>query len=138
VEAFSQWVRDEASDEWKRAAVLALEGRNPACWCKEGAPCHGDYLLAWVEDARQPSVSSSGGLAIARAGVGAVWVEDRETLARLRAGLDAVRGALPAALHLSAALDGGRSGIWLAGGSLAGKVSLRDASTAPFGAPVLR
>jgi hypothetical protein len=52
VEVFARWVRDEASEEWKRAAVLTLAHKNLACWCKEGEPCHGDYLLGWVQSAR--------------------------------------------------------------------------------------
>jgi hypothetical protein len=43
--------QDEAAEEWKYAAVLALEHKNLACWYREGAPCHADYLLAWVESA---------------------------------------------------------------------------------------
>ena len=25
-----------------------LKGKNLACWCKIGAPCHADILLKWV------------------------------------------------------------------------------------------
>jgi hypothetical protein len=51
VDVYARWVRDEASEEWKGAALLALEHRNLACWCKQDEPCHADYLLAWVERA---------------------------------------------------------------------------------------
>jgi Domain of unknown function (DUF4326) len=28
-----------------KAAALELRGKNLACWCKSGGPCHGDMLL---------------------------------------------------------------------------------------------
>ncbi|WP_440640244.1 DUF4326 domain-containing protein [Bradyrhizobium sp. PUT101] len=28
-----------------RAALAELRGKNLACWCKPGAPCHADVLL---------------------------------------------------------------------------------------------
>jgi len=31
-----------------RAAKVALRGKNLACWCKPGEPCHGDVLLRLV------------------------------------------------------------------------------------------
>ena len=30
------------------AAKVALRGKNLACWCKPGEPCHGDVLLRLV------------------------------------------------------------------------------------------
>jgi hypothetical protein len=51
VEAFANWLANEASEEWKSAAIVALRQKNLACWCKLGAPCHGDYLLAWIGNA---------------------------------------------------------------------------------------
>jgi Domain of unknown function (DUF4326) len=42
---FADWVEGEATPEWKRAAILALQGKRLACWCKSGAPCHADFLL---------------------------------------------------------------------------------------------
>lgn len=30
--------------------VKELRGKNLACWCKLGAPCHGDVLLALAND----------------------------------------------------------------------------------------
>lgn len=29
------------------AARVTLRGKNLGCWCAEGSPCHGDYLL-WL------------------------------------------------------------------------------------------
>jgi Domain of unknown function (DUF4326) len=48
VNAFEEWVRLEASTEWKQSALRALKGRNLACWCKSGEPCHAEFLLTWV------------------------------------------------------------------------------------------
>jgi len=48
VEIFAQWVRREAPEEWRRAAMAALTGKHLACWCKVGAPCHADFLLEWL------------------------------------------------------------------------------------------
>lgn len=28
---------------------LELAGKNVACWCREGEPCHGDLLLEWAK-----------------------------------------------------------------------------------------
>jgi hypothetical protein len=55
VEVFSNWMANEASEEWKRAAIVALRQKNLACLCKLGTPCHGDYLLTWIENAFDPS-----------------------------------------------------------------------------------
>lgn len=43
--AFALWVENEASDAWKAEVVRVLRGRDIACWCKPGQPCHGDTLL---------------------------------------------------------------------------------------------
>lgn len=45
VEAFQQWVDTEASWAWKGRVPIDLRGRNLACWCKPGEPCHADVLL---------------------------------------------------------------------------------------------
>jgi len=45
--AFIHWVGTEATFDWKTAARGALRGKNLACWCKVGQPCHADYLLGW-------------------------------------------------------------------------------------------
>lgn len=49
VAAFRRWLEIEATLEWKKAARAALVGKNLACWCKQGEPCHADYLLRWLE-----------------------------------------------------------------------------------------
>jgi uncharacterized protein DUF4326 len=35
----------EGRDELLAAAVVELYGKNLACWCKPGDPCHADILL---------------------------------------------------------------------------------------------
>ena len=55
VEAFRVWLAGSDRDwmgpqsEAAREAILArlpeLRGRNLACWCKPGCPCHADVLL---------------------------------------------------------------------------------------------
>jgi len=47
--AFIDWLDTKASAEWKMAARGALSGKNLACWCKLGQPCHADYLLGWLD-----------------------------------------------------------------------------------------
>jgi hypothetical protein len=48
VRLYTSWVENESTEEWRKSATLALRGKHLACWCKAGAPCHADYLLAWV------------------------------------------------------------------------------------------
>lgn len=43
--AFRQWVEEEASDAFKANVKRELRGKNLACWCKPGTPCHADVLL---------------------------------------------------------------------------------------------
>lgn len=42
VAAFRSWASSEA---YQQAAIRMLGGKNLACWCKLGAPCHADVLL---------------------------------------------------------------------------------------------
>jgi hypothetical protein len=37
--------RCEMPEETREAARRELAGKNLACWCKPGEPCHGDVLL---------------------------------------------------------------------------------------------
>jgi hypothetical protein len=32
------------------AAKIELRGKNLACWCRPGSPCHADILLELVND----------------------------------------------------------------------------------------
>lgn len=54
-EVFRQWLKGSARDwmgaesDARRTAILArlpeLRGKNLACWCKPGYPCHADVLI---------------------------------------------------------------------------------------------
>lgn len=55
VELFRHWVEHNARRNYADRARLALRGKNLACWCKEGTPCHADVLL---ELANAPSGSA--------------------------------------------------------------------------------
>lgn len=44
-EAFAEWVRDEATAEWKAEVARELAGKNLACWCPRHTYCHADVLL---------------------------------------------------------------------------------------------
>jgi hypothetical protein len=61
VECFREWLglSRRGRDWWqgpesdRRKAFFAenigrLRGKNPACWCKPGSPCHADVLLEWA------------------------------------------------------------------------------------------
>ena len=56
VEAFRRWLTSDLSMDWTgpeservRGVMLrglpSLRGKNLACWCPIGSPCHGDVLL---------------------------------------------------------------------------------------------
>ena len=46
VEAFRAWMAENlAANAFTRQALEELRGKNLACWCKPGAPCHADVLL---------------------------------------------------------------------------------------------
>lgn len=48
--AFRHWVESAADAKWRESARAALRGKNLACWCRLGEPCHADFLLAWLEE----------------------------------------------------------------------------------------
>lgn len=47
---YGRWIRGELVTEQTPPALAdirsALAGRNLACWCKAGTPCHADTLIA--------------------------------------------------------------------------------------------
>ena len=43
VECFREMVRQ--SKDWQEMVKRQLRGKNLACWCKLGEPCHADVLL---------------------------------------------------------------------------------------------
>jgi hypothetical protein len=38
-------IRDDGGATLKLVAITELRGKNLACWCKPGEPCHADVLL---------------------------------------------------------------------------------------------
>lgn len=36
--------------EWIRDNIEQLRGKDLACWCKEGEPCHGDVLIEYLNE----------------------------------------------------------------------------------------
>ncbi len=55
VECYRLWLFELPG--WIDDARHELRGKNLACWCKPGEPCHADVLL---EIANAPSVSAGG------------------------------------------------------------------------------
>jgi hypothetical protein len=47
VKLHAEWLRAELAKEIYQPAVMLgeLRGKNLACWCKPGQPCHADVLL---------------------------------------------------------------------------------------------
>lgn len=57
VELYERWLkRDPRGKEIARAARRELRGRDLACWCALGQPCHADVLL---EIANAPDEASA-------------------------------------------------------------------------------
>src|SRR5438094_162411 len=48
VKRFRQWVRMKAQTALRERAKQELRGKNLACWCKPGEPCHADVWLTIV------------------------------------------------------------------------------------------
>lgn len=46
VRRYRIWLARPAQKAFRREARQALRGKNLACWCPLGTPCHGDVLLA--------------------------------------------------------------------------------------------
>jgi hypothetical protein len=51
VDSYRRWLKGEmllygkSGNHIPRQARRELRGKNLACWCKQGAPCHADVLL---------------------------------------------------------------------------------------------
>ncbi len=42
---FRAWINHPANRKHREMCVVGLRGKNLACWCKPGRPCHADILL---------------------------------------------------------------------------------------------
>jgi hypothetical protein len=58
VSIFRRWVAEEASATWRQRAVIDLRGKNLACTCKPGEPCHADVLLELRGEGTTPEGNS--------------------------------------------------------------------------------
>lgn len=58
VRLFNAWIESPNPEQRKllTAAQFALRGKNLACWCKPGAPCHADALLRLANHERHNSL----------------------------------------------------------------------------------
>lgn len=45
VKAYRAWLNQPAQSALLDAARIELRGKNLACWCRSGSPCHADVLL---------------------------------------------------------------------------------------------
>ena len=45
VKAFRTWIAQPACEHLRARVRTELRGKNLACWCKPGEPCHADVLL---------------------------------------------------------------------------------------------
>jgi hypothetical protein len=45
VESYREWALAPEQAEFRAMARRELRGKNLACWCKAGLPCHADVLL---------------------------------------------------------------------------------------------
>jgi hypothetical protein len=56
LELFEYHVRGELMDDERW--LEPLRGKDLACWCKEGAACHGDVLLRLIEETPAPPATT--------------------------------------------------------------------------------
>lgn len=45
VKMFKEWIDHPAQRKKRDLFIVGLRGKNLACWCKVGDPCHADALL---------------------------------------------------------------------------------------------
>lgn len=50
VKFFHHWINQPPQNNLRLQAMKELKGKNLACWCKEGEPCHADVLLELAND----------------------------------------------------------------------------------------
>lgn len=48
--AFEIWLKNAFTAEERKSWLAPLRGKNLACWCKLGEPCHADVLLRWANE----------------------------------------------------------------------------------------
>jgi hypothetical protein len=50
VELYERWIKTSDGKHIAEAARRELAGKDLACWCKEGEPCHADVLLRYANE----------------------------------------------------------------------------------------
>lgn len=50
VTRYRKWIGEPAQEALRAAAGRMLKGKNLACWCAAGTPCHGDVLIEIAND----------------------------------------------------------------------------------------
>ncbi len=48
MQVFVRWLETAPGRNYLREARELLIGKNLACWCKIGSPCHGEPLLSLI------------------------------------------------------------------------------------------
>lgn len=61
VARYRAWITQPGQVALRAEARAALAGRNLACWCAPGTPCHGDALLVLVNQTRPIRARASKG-----------------------------------------------------------------------------
>ena len=54
--SFCFWIQEEEQAELRADIRQELKGKNLACWCKEGMPCHADLLLEIANDGQELAI----------------------------------------------------------------------------------
>lgn len=52
-QAFEVWLTNAFTPAERKSWLAPLRGKNLACWCKPGDPCHADVLLRWANEERE-------------------------------------------------------------------------------------
>lgn len=52
VERYREWLDGRVVGPERPASFEELRGKNLACWCKPGSPCHADVLLELANEVR--------------------------------------------------------------------------------------
>ena len=45
LDAYREWINHPQQQTLREKAIKSLRGRDLACWCPDGSPCHADVLL---------------------------------------------------------------------------------------------
>lgn len=54
-EKFREWMAHPDQEDFRKRVRVELSGKNLACWCPLGSPCHADVLLEFANLAADAS-----------------------------------------------------------------------------------